>query len=122
MSSDTTGRACPDCGEAVAFTFMDTSGVGAQKRGDGYNATPDTAHYICFPCRKTWKQRAGGPLTPDIVGEIAFFSCRREGCGSALTLTRESAVATDNELACPQGHRYGVVATGDGGLRLDDQE
>jgi hypothetical protein len=122
MSSDASGRTCPDCDETVAFTFMDTSGVGAQKRGDGYNTTPDTAHYICFPFRKTWKQRAGGPLTPDIVGEIAFFSCRQDGCGAPLAVSRESAIPTEIELACGNGHRYGVVATGDGGLRLGDHK
>src|ERR1051325_2065819 len=122
MMADAPARACPDCDEAVAFTFMDTSGVGAQKRGDGYNKTPDTAHYICFPCRKTWKQRAGGPLTPDIVGEIAFFSCRRAGCGLPLTITSESDQPTSVELACPSGHRYGVASTDDGGLRLEDRE
>jgi hypothetical protein len=118
MLSDVSTRTCPDCDEPVAFTFMDTSGVGAQKRGDGYNTAPDTAHYICFPCLKTWKQRASGPLTPDIVGEIAFFSCRQDGCGAPLTLAHESAVPTEVELACANGHRYGVMSTSDGGLTL----
>ena len=122
MTADDAARTCPDCDEPVAFTFMDTSGVGAQKRGDAHNTTPDSAHYICFPCGKTWKQRAGGPLTPDIVGDIAFFSCRRDGCGAALTVTTESDVPTSIELACPRGHRYGIAATEDGGLRLEDRE
>jgi hypothetical protein len=122
MATGALARTCPDCDDPVAFTFMDTAGVGAQKRGDGYNTTPDTAHYICFPCRKTWKQRASGPLTPDIVGEIAFFSCRRDGCGASLAVTHGSDVPTGVELACSHGHRYGVAANDDGGLRLSDRE
>jgi hypothetical protein len=122
MSSDLIARTCPDCDEPVAFTFMDTSGVGAQKRGGGFNATPDTTHYICVPCLKTWKQRASGPLTPDIVGAIAFFSCRQDGCGAPLTVTHESDVLTEIELACASGHRYTMMATDDGGLRLGDRE
>jgi hypothetical protein len=112
---------CPDCDDPMAFTFMDTAGVGAWKQGDGFNTTPDTAHYVCFPCGKTWKQRLGGPLTPDIIGEIAFFSCRKNGCGRTLAVTRESASPTDVELACADGHAYVVVTTDDGGLTLGDR-
>jgi hypothetical protein len=104
---------CPDCDDPTPFAFMDTSGVGAWKLGDGFNTTPDTAHYVCFACAKAWKQRLSGPLTPDIVGDLAFFTCRRSGCDQALAVTRESAVPTDIELACPQGHRH-AVKPGDG--------
>jgi hypothetical protein len=110
---------CPDCDEPLAYAFHDTSGVGAQKRGDGYNTTPDTAHYICFPCTKAWKQRLNGPLTPDIVGDLAFFSCRNAECGARLTISRESATPTEIELECGEGHRY-KVRSGDGdGLMLE---
>lgn len=113
-------RTCPDCDEPVPFAFHDTSGVGAWKLGDGFNTTPDTAHYVCFPCGKAWKQRLTGPLTPDIVGDLAFFSCRVAGCGAPLAITRESATPTDIELRCGQGHAYTVQSTDDGGLILAD--
>lgn len=106
-------RPCPDCDDPMPFAFRDTSGVGAYKLGDGFNTTPDTAHYVCFPCGKAWKQRLDGPLTPDIVGELAFFSCRREGCGRTLSATAESMDPIGRELACPEGHRH-VVDAGDG--------
>lgn len=114
-------RSCPDCDEPLAFTFMDTAGVGAWKRGEGFNATPDTTHYVCFACAKTWKQRLDGPLTPDIVGDLAFFSCRQPGCGLPLAIVRESAVPTEVELACTAGHAYAVCLTDDGGLTLADR-
>src|SRR6185295_10480656 len=114
-------RTCPDCDEPVPFAFYDTSGVGAWKRGDGFNTTPDSAHYVCFPCGKAWKQRADGPLTPDIVGDLAFFSCRVANCGATLTVIRESAAPTEIELACSKGHAYAVGSTEDGGLILNDR-
>jgi len=110
--------ACPDCDEPVLFTFMDTAGLGGWKRGDGYNTIPDTSHFICFPCHKTWKQRQDGPLTPDMVGDIAFFTCRQNDCGAALLVTRESAIATEIELTCANGHMFQVEATDEGGLTL----
>lgn len=100
---------------------MDTAGVGAWKQGDGFNTIPDTSHFVCFPCGKCWKQRQDGPLTPDIVGDIAFFSCRREGCGAPLTVTRQAPVPTDVELACSHGHAYAVQETDEGGLILEDR-
>ena len=109
---------CPDCDEPLPFAFSDTAGVGAWKRGDGFNTTPDTAHYVCFPCAKAWKQRLSGPLTPDIVGDLAFFTCRQADCGERLTVTKESLVPTAVELACPRGHVYAVVATDEPGLTL----
>jgi len=119
MTPDAAARTCPDCDEPVPFTFHDTAGVGAWKQGDGFNTTPDTAHYVCFPCGKAWKQRLSGPLTPDIVGDLAFFSCRLPECGAKLTVTRESAVPTGIELTCAAGHVYAVRATGEGGLILE---
>jgi hypothetical protein len=112
---------CPDCDDPLVFTFRDTSGVGAHKRGDHFNTTPDTSHYVCFPCAKAWKQRLSGPLTPDIVGELAFFTCRVPECGSRLEITRESAVPTEIELTCRSGHEYVVDAAIDGGLTLADR-
>lgn len=97
---------------------MDTAGVGAWKRGEGSNAIPDTTHYICFPCGKAWKQRQDGPLTPDIVGDIAFFSCKRNDCGAPLVVTRSSSVATEIELTCANGHAFQVQEADDGGLTL----
>jgi hypothetical protein len=111
-------RECPDCGEPLAYTFTDTAGVGAWKLGDGFNTTPDTTHYVCFPCAKAWKQRLTGPLTPDVVGDIAFFACRHEKCGSRLAVTHEAPIPTDIELACARGHHFRVTATEDGGLTL----
>src|SRR5262245_14444339 len=69
------GLTCPDCDEPLVFTFRDTSGVGAHKRGDNFNTIPDTDHFICFSCASAWKQRLSGNLTPDIVGDLAFFVC-----------------------------------------------
>ena len=104
---------CPDCGDPIVFAFYDTAGVGAWKQGDGFNTTPDTAHYLCFPCGKAWKQRLDGPLTPDVLGDLAFFSCREQDCGAPLTVTRESAIPTEVQLACPNGHQF-QIARGDG--------
>jgi hypothetical protein len=109
---------CPDCDEPLFFAFEETSGVGAWKRGDGFNTTPDTKHYICFPCHRTWKRRLDGPLTPDVVGDLAFFSCRKPECGTQMTMTVESPIPTEIELGCQQGHRYRVSATDEGGLTL----
>jgi hypothetical protein len=113
---------CPDCDEPLAFTFSETSGLSGWKRGDGHNTTVDTAHYVCFPCAKAWKQRLDGPLTPDIVGDLAFFSCRLAECGGRLEVSVESAVPIEVELACPAGHRYGVSLTDEGGLTLVDAQ
>ena len=118
MTSAPDPRFCPDCGDLIHFTFSETSGLDAWKRGEGYNAAPDTQHYVCFPCGKAWKQRLDGPLTPDVVGDIAFFSCRRDGCGAPLAMTRESANPIEVELACQHGHRFGVHAGDDGGLTI----
>jgi hypothetical protein len=112
---------CPDCDDPLVFAFLDTSGVGAHKRGDHFNTTPDTSHYLCLPCLKAWKQRLSGPLTPDIVGDLAFFTCRRPECGGRLEMTRESAVATEVELGCAHGHRYGLVSAEGGGLTLAER-
>jgi hypothetical protein len=111
-------HACPDCDEPMAFTFLETSGLGAWTRGEGYNTTPDTAHYVCFFCAKAWKQRLDGPLTTDIVGDLAFFSCGQPDCGARLQVSAESAVPTEVELTCLFGHRYGVSMTDNGGLQL----
>ena len=100
---------------------MDTAGVGAWKRGDGFNTIPDTSHFVCFACAKCWKQRQDGPLTPDIVGDIAFFTCRHHDCGAAMTVTKESAVATEIELTCAKGHVFGVAATDEGGLTVRER-
>jgi hypothetical protein len=109
MSDETTAALpCPDCDEPLAFAYRDTSGVGAHKRGDAFNTTPDTDHYLCFPCAKAWKRRLSGPLTPDIVGELAFFSCTQPDCGTGLSVTREAATPTGVELACPNGHTYAI--------------
>jgi hypothetical protein len=109
---------CPDCDEPLAFTFEETSGLSGWKRGDATNVTPDTFHFVCFPCRKTWKQRLDGPLTQDIVGDIAFFTCSVAGCGGALDVTHESLVPTEVQLGCPAGHRFGVVIAETGELTL----
>jgi hypothetical protein len=109
---------CPDCDEPIAFAFWDTGGVGAWKRGDGFNTTPDTAHYVCFPCGKAWKRRLDGPLTPDVLGDLAFFSCREQDCGARIDVTRESPTPTEIELACQNGHRFKVATGPDGGLVL----
>jgi len=110
---------CPDCDEPLAFTFWDTAGVGAWKQGDGFNTTPDTAHYVCFLCAKAWKQRLDGPLTPDVVGDLAFFSCREQDCGASISVTKESPTPTEIELACQNGHRFKVAPGPDGGLVLE---
>ena len=104
---------CPDCDEPLIFAFMDTAGVGAWKQGEGVNTTPDIAHYICFPCGRSWKQRLDGPLTQDIIGDLAFFSCKKDDCGAPLTVTQWSPVPTEIELACANGHQCRVQAEGD---------
>lgn len=106
--------ACPDCDEPLAFAFETTSGVGAYKRGDNFNTTPDTRHYICFPCGRAWKQRLSGPFTADVVGDLAFFTCRDHACGAAMRVTQESPTPAGTELTCGQGHRYAVAAIDDG--------
>lgn len=110
-------RNCPDCDEPLAFAFRDTSGTGAHKRGDNYNTVPDTDHYVCFECAAAWKQRLDGPLTPDVVGQLAFFSCRRAECGRMLVIVALSEVATDHRLACSEGHMH-VVRPLDDGLTI----
>lgn len=105
---------CPDCDDPLALAFHSTSGTGAHKRGDSFNTTPDTTHYLCFPCGRAWKQRLSGPLTPDVVGELSFFTCRDHACGAAMTVTHESPVVTEVRLTCSQGHRYVVTETADG--------
>jgi len=109
---------CPDCDEALAFTFSETSGLSAWKRGDAVNLTVDTLHYVCFLCARTWKQRLDGPLTQDVVGDIVFFSCGQPECGRPIRVTHESLTPTEVELACEAGHRYGVQLTDEGGLTL----
>jgi hypothetical protein len=118
MSMHSGPYTCPDCDEPLARAFQTTSGVGAYKRGDNFNTTPDTTHYLCFLCAKAWKQRLDGPLTPDVVGELSFFTCRDHACGVAMTVTRESAEPTEVELTCGAGHRYAVVRDEAGGLTL----
>lgn len=110
---------CPDCDEPLAFAFLDTSGVGAHKRGDNFNTTPDTRHYVCFLCAKAWKQRLDGPLTPDVVGDLAFFTCRESECGRRLDVVAEGDAPTDVELACPGGHRFAVRSDGADGLLVE---
>lgn len=105
---------CPECDAPLAFTFQSTSGVGAHKRGDHYNTTPDTRHYACFDCAKAWKQRLSGPLTPDIVGELTFFTCPDHSCGHAMTVTSPAGTVADVRLACGQGHTWRVAAADDG--------
>ncbi|MCC7009716.1 MAG: hypothetical protein IT184_12975 [Acidobacteria bacterium] len=100
---------CPDCDDPLTFAYEDTSGQGAHKRGDHFNTTPYTRHYLCFPCEKAWKQRLEGPFTPDVVADLAFFSCREGGCGARLHV---SAISNDEgaiELTCPHGHRHVVL-------------
>lgn len=110
---------CPDCDDPLAFTFLDTSGVGAHKRGDNFNTTPDTRHYVCFPCAKAWKQRLDGPLTPDVVGDLAFFTCRVAECGRRLSVLVEAPIPTDVVLACDAGHRFVVRSDGHEGLVIE---
>ena len=114
MTDEQPDLTCPDCDEPVAFSFGSTSGVGAHKRGDAFNTTPDTTHYVCFPCGRAWKQRLGGRLTPDVVGELTFFTCRDHTCGAAMTVTDLAPTAAGTELTCAHGHRFIVVADDDG--------
>jgi hypothetical protein len=111
---------CPDCDEPLAFAWLDTSGVGAHKRGDNYNTTPDTRHYICFLCEKAWKQRLDGPLTPDVVGDLAFFTCRISDCGRRLSVV-DGTSALDVQLRCEGGHRFAVRSDGSDGLMIEER-
>jgi hypothetical protein len=117
MPDDTPRHDCPDCGDPLAFTFHSTSGVGAHKRGDHYNTTPDTRHYACFACAKAWKQRLDGPLTPDVIGELTLFTCPDHSCGSPMTATTRPDDPAGIRLACRQGHGYRVTMS-DGEVRL----
>ncbi len=110
---------CPDCDEPLAFTYLDTSGVGAHKRGDNFNTTPDTRHYVCFPCGKAWKQRLDGPLTPDVVGDLAFFTCKVSECGRRLAVVADGPSPTDVRLECQAGHRFVVQSDGNDGLVIE---
>lgn len=107
-------RSCPDCDEPLAFAFGSTSGVGAHKRGDHFNTTPDTRHFVCLPCAKAWKQRLDGPLTPDVVGDLTFFTCGDTACGQPMQVSGESPTAVSTELTCRMGHRHVVEALDDG--------
>jgi hypothetical protein len=118
MTHDAAGQHCPDCDEPLVFAFRDTSGVGAHKRGDSFNTTPDTDHYLCFACPKAWKQRVGGPLTPDIVGDLAFFTCRQDECGRRLEVIASSAEGAGTRLSCAAGHAFVVASADDRGLTV----
>ncbi len=117
---DAPARTCPACDDPIVFTFSEASGLGAWKQGQAMNVTPDTNHYVCFPCARAWKQRLDGPLTEDIVGDLAFFYCRATGCGERMIVTRISADPTGVEIGCSRGHRYGMVRTDEGGLAVED--
>jgi len=108
---------CPDCDDPLVPAFDSTSGLGAQKQGDAYNTAPDTEHYVCFACEKAWKQRLDGPPTPDIVGELTFFTCPDHDCGRAMVVTAMGDAVTDVHLTCGKGHTYQVVRR-EGGLTL----
>jgi hypothetical protein len=108
------GFECPDCGDPLVFAFLDTSGVGAHKRGDHFNTVPDTRHYVCWACAKAWKQRLEGPLTPDVVGDLALFTCRAPECGRPLTRTEGALPAARVELSCASGHRHAARLADDG--------
>ena len=119
MVPDIPAYSCPDCDGPLAYAFHDTSGVGAWKQGDGFNTTPDTAHYLCFLCLKAWKQRLSGPLTADVVGDLAFFTCGVTECGNRLEVTRESNTPAGIELTCREGHAFAVRALDGEGLVLE---
>ncbi len=117
MSAEAVPHICPDCDDSLVSAFDSTSGVGAHKRGDHYNTTPDTRHYLCLPCGRAWKQRLNGPLTPDVVGDLAFFTCGIPECGAVMTVTHLTDVVTETVVTCAAGHRY-AVARQDGDLTL----
>jgi hypothetical protein len=121
MAQSAAALTCPDCDEPLTFAYRDTSGVGAHKRGDQFNTTPDTDHYLCFDCPKAWKQRLGGPLTPDVVGDLAFFTCRRAECGRRLDVASRTASGAGTELLCEGGHRYVVRQAEGGELMVGDR-
>jgi hypothetical protein len=120
MSGSSQPPTCPACDEPLDYAFMDTSGLGGQKRGDAYNTVPDSAHYVCFACASAWKQRADGPLTPDAIGEIAFFTCRAPDCGRPLVVT-SGTDAMSVELECGDRHRFFLARTDDGELAIRRQ-
>ena len=109
---------CPDCDEPLMFGFSETSGLSGWKRGDSVNQSPDTNHYLCFPCRKAWKQRLDGPLTQDVVGDLSYFCCKRPECGARLDVTQDSMTPTEIQLRCEQGHQFAIELTEEGGLQL----
>jgi hypothetical protein len=108
---------CPDCDEPLVSTFESIGGLSGQKRGDAYNTAPDTQHYICFSCAKAWKQRLDGRLTPDVLGELAFFTCPVVECGMTLAVTGSEGGIEAVRLACSKGHVYEVARDAEG-LRL----
>jgi len=105
---------CPDCEDPLVFAFRDTSGVGAHKRGDNFNTVPDTDHYLCLGCAKAWKQRLAGPLTPDVVGDLAFFTCRHADCGRPLGVIAVVFPAAGTTLSCAEGHGHAIEPHDDG--------
>jgi hypothetical protein len=109
---------CPECDEPLLFAFSEASGLSAWKRGDAVNTDVDTWHYLCLPCGKAWKQRLSGPLTGDVVGDLAFFSCGQPDCGARIHVIREAPTAAEVELACAVGHRYRLSPTDEGGFTL----
>jgi hypothetical protein len=56
-----------------------------------------------------------------MIGDITFFTCRRDDCGAPMTVTRHATVPTQVELACGNGHLFSVQPTAEGGLILRDR-
>lgn len=120
MTEHSTRDLCPDCDDPLVFAYRDTSGVGAHKRGDNFNTTPDTDHFLCLLCTKAWKRRLDGPLTPDVVGDLAFFTCRNVECGRPMEVVALVDAGPGTELACASGHRVVIRAADDGSLMVED--
>jgi hypothetical protein len=57
-------------------------------------------------------------LTPDIVGTLAFFTCKHHDCARQLDVTRASSESEDDSLVCAAGHHFTLRTIAEGSLTL----
>ena len=111
---------CPDCDEPLVLTFQIRAALAPTSAATTSTPRPTPITSCALHAGRPGSSGCRAPVTPDVVGDLAFFVCRRADCGGRLVITHESLVPTDIELTCPRGHGYIVVAADGGGLMLQD--